>query len=601
MNATLLDTLLSDFHFLRPLWLLALIPTVVFIMLLWRMNERASAWDRAIDKDLLPFLLDTTKSVAERTPLILLLTAWIVSVIALAGPVWEKIAQPVQARQDALVLVYDQSLSMYATDFEPNRQVVSKRKILDILERRVEGQTGLVVYAGDAHAVTPLTEDSITIKALVPSINPNIMPVFGSNTIAAIDTAKGLFADAGAATGTIVLVTDGIERSDFSTIANQLSNSGFSLAILGVGTEQGATIPAAGGDFLRDGNGQIVRPTLDSRALKELADMVGGRYSEIQLSSADLDYLLDEGGFLGEDELSKVDENFDIWYEMGPWLLLIILPLSAMMFRRGWILSLTLVLGGFSLLTPTQSVQAADWADLWKTKNQQAAQALEDEDANTAAALFKDPNWKGAAAYKAGDFAAAVQAFGVNPARNADSHYNLGNALAMSQMYEQAISSYNIAIALQPDHEDAIHNREIVQALLEEQQQQEQQEQQQEDGMEAEQQEKSEEETEENQSEEQQKQDQEQKEEQEEGEQSEQQEEAQQEDGSEQSDSEEVQQGDQPNMSNAETESQESMEQWLRRIDDDPGELLQRKFQFEYRRRQQESRTNPQPTEAQIW
>lgn len=595
-----LNLIAMNFHFLRPLWLLAIIPSVLLVFVLWHMNERTSAWDRAIDHDLLPFLLDTTKSVAERTPLILLLTLWITSIIALAGPVWEKIAQPVQARQDALVIVYDQSLSMYATDYDPNRQVVSKRKVLDVLDRRLEGQTGLVVYAGDAHAVTPLTEDSVTIKALVPSINPNIMPSFGSNIVSAIEVAKGLFADAGALSGTILLVTDGIERSDFGAVANLLSNTGFKLAILGVGTEQGAPIPASGGDFLRQASGQIVTPTLDSAGLRDLASMVNGVYSDLQISSADLDYLLSEDNFLDEDELSEVDENFDIWYEVGPWLLLLALPLSALIFRRGWILSITLVLGGFGMLTPTAPVQAAEWQDLWKTKNQQGAEAMENEDPIAAAGLFKDPNWKGAAAYRAGDFAGAIQAYS-NPGTDADAHYNLGNALAMSQNFEQAIASYNVAIALQPDHEDAIHNRDIVQALLEEQQQQEQ-EQQQDEGMDSEQQEESEEESEESQSNEEQEQEQseEQQEQDQEGEQEEQQEQEEQ-DGSEQEQSEEEQEGEQPNLSSAETESQESLEQWLRRIEDDPGELLQRKFQFEYRRRQLESRNNPQPTETQIW
>ena len=601
-DMNLLTSITNNFHFLRPLWLLAFIPTILLVSVLWRMNERSSAWDRAIDHDLLPFLLDKTKSVAERTPLLLLLTLWLLSIVAMAGPVWEKIPQPVQARQDALVIVYDQSLSMYATDYDPNRQVISKRKVLDVLDRRLEGQTGLVVYAGDAHAVTPLTEDSVTIKSLVPSINPNMMPAFGSNTLAAIETAKGLFADAGALSGTIFLVTDGVERRDFNAIANLLSNTGFRLAILGVGTAQGAPIPAAGGDFLRQASGQIVTPILDSAALEDLADLVNGRYRDMQISGADLDYLLAEDAFFDQDELSEVDENFDIWYEVGPWLLLLALPLSAMIFRRGWILSISVLLGGFSLLTPTSPAQAAEWGDLWKTKNQQGAEAFESEDPRAAAGLFRDQNWKGAAAYRAGDFAGAIQAYSIDPGEDPDAHYNLGNALAMTQAFEQAIASYNVAIALQPDHGDAIYNRDIVQALLEEQQQEQEQEEQ-EEGEQSEEQEESEDEAEEgDSSEEQQEQEQgEQEPSEEENEEEMEQDESDQQEGSEQEQNEEEQSGETPNQSNAEQESQESLEQWLRRIDDDPGELLQRKFQFEYRRRQLENRTNSQPTETQIW
>ena len=603
-EANLVEAITTNFHFLRPLWLLALIPSALFVYLFWRMNESASAWDRAIDKELLPFLLDASKSVAERTPLVLLMLLWTLSIFALAGPVWEKIPQPVQARQDALVIVYDQSLSMYATDYEPNRLVVSKRKVLDILDRRVEGQTALIVYAGDAHTVTPLTEDSVTIKSLVPSITPNMMPSFGSNTVAAIEMAKTLFADAGTLTGTIVLVTDGVERQDFAAIANLLSNSGFRLAILGVGTAQGAPIPAAGGDFLRQNNGQIVTPVLNSEGLADLADMVNGRYSDMQISSADLDYLLAEDAFLDDDELSEVDENFDIWYEMGPWLLLLVLPLGTLIFRRGWILGLGLSIGLASSLIPTAPAQAAEWGDLWKTKNQQGAEALESEDPIAAAGLFRDPNWRGVAAYRAGDFAGAIQAFSNPEVDDADAHYNLGNALAMSQNYEQALAAYNIAIAIQPDHEDAIHNREIIQDLLE-QEQQEQEQEENDENSEAQQQEQEEQEEQDQQEqEEQEEQEQQEEEKDDEGEQEEETDDSEGEDGSQQEEEEESEQqepGQNPSQSNSDVESQESLEQWLRRIDDDPGELLQRKFQFEYRRRQLENRNNPQPTESQIW
>ena len=589
---TLFAELVANFHFLRPLWLLTLIPALLLIYYLWHLNESVSSWDRAIDKDLLPYLLDTNKSAAERTPLILLLVLWTLTSIALAGPVWEKIAQPVQERQDALVIVYDQSLSMYATDYDPNRLTVSKRKLMDVLAQRVEGQTGLIVYAGDAHTVTPLTEDSVTMTALLPSISPNIMPSFGSNTLAAMDLAKSLLADAGAVSGTILLVTDGVEQRDHDGIATRLAGSNYRLAILGVGTPAGAPIPAAGGDFLRDANGAVVVPRLDRSNLQALARLVNGRYADMQLESDDIDYLLEENGFFGEEELTDVEQNFDIWYEVGPWALLLVLPFCALIFRRGWILTIALsgLLG--STLLPTQQAHAADWASLWRTPDQQGARAYENRDPSGAAELFQSPQWRGAAAYHAGDFQGAINAYTSTPPENADAHYNLANAYAKALAFEEAIASYDIAIAMDPEHEDAIHNRAIVQELMQEQQEQP-------EGMQDEQEE---------------------QQPQEEGEQEEQEQEQQEEPGeegeedemdSEEHDSQEPGQQDEsaqdegarnPSNSNAESESQESLEQWLRRIDDDPGELLQRKFQFEYRRRQLENRSSStQSAESQIW
>ena len=206
--------LVEEFHFLRPLWLLAIIPAMVFFIAMWRVNSVITAWDKAIDKSLLPYLLDRSKSGAQRSPLLLLLAAWALAVMALAGPVWEKLPQPVQKRDDALVIVMDLSLSMYAPDHIPSRLDLAKRKLRDILALREEGQTALVVYAGDAHTVTPLTDDVVTIAALVPSLNPNIMPLFGSNPMSAIDLAIGLLDDVEASRGRILLMTDGISGFD---------------------------------------------------------------------------------------------------------------------------------------------------------------------------------------------------------------------------------------------------------------------------------------------------------------------------------------------------------------------------------------------------
>lgn len=598
---TTMSTIMTNFHFLRPLWLLALIPAVLLVAYLWRINENVSAWDKAIDKDLLPFLIDNTKSVAERTPLILLMTLWTLVIVALAGPVWEKISQPVQERQDALVIVYDQSLSMYATDYDPNRLTVSKRKLLDVLNQRVEGQTALVVYAADAHTVTPLTEDSVTISALVPSITPNIMPAFGSNAVAGITRAKELLSDAGAASGMILLITDGVDPRVHGQIASLMAQTGYRLSILGVGTEDGAPIPVSGGDMLRDDGGAIVVPTLDSASLRTLANLVNGRYAELELASNDIDYLLDDDLFFGEEELNEVDENFDIWYEVGPWLMLLILPLCALVFRRGWILIITLSLGG-SLLFPSAPAEASEWTDLWMRKDQQGAKAFEEGNHTEAAQLFESANWKGAAAYRAGDYEGAIAAYTSVPPENADSHYNLGNAYAQTRAFEEAIASYNVAIAMDPTHEDAIKNREIVQSLLEEQQQQEESEEQDnEDGMQEDQEQDDEtEDQEESEEEEQNEEEQQQQDDDQEGDEEEQ-DESESEQGEEQEESEEQNEAEQPNMSNSETESQESLEQWLRRIDDDPGELLQRKFQFEYRRQQLQNRSGNRRPEEQIW
>ena len=271
-------SLIDNFHFLRPIWLLALIPVLLFFVAMWRVNSVVTAWDKAIDKNLLPYLLDRSKNASQRTPLILLFAAWALSILALAGPVWEQLPQPVQKKEDALVIVFDLSLSMFAPDHSPNRLDLAKRKLRDILALREEGQTALVVYAGDAHTVKPLTDDVVTIEALVPSLSPNIMPLFGSKPVEAIELAIGLLDGTDASRGKVLLMTDGISGLDEELlITEQFSDNDYELLIMGIGTEEGAPIRTNDGNFLTDESGTLIIPTLNKNVLQSLVNRVNGR------------------------------------------------------------------------------------------------------------------------------------------------------------------------------------------------------------------------------------------------------------------------------------------------------------------------------------
>ena len=584
----------DEFHFLRPLWLLALVPALLFFVALWRVNTVVTAWDRAIDKSLLPFLLDRSKNASQRTPLILMLSAWLLSVVALAGPVWEKLPQPVQKREDALVIVMDLSLSMFAADHVPNRLDLAKRKLRDILALRQEGQTALVVYAGDAHTVTPLTDDVVTIAALVPSLSPNIMPLFGSNPMSAIDLAISLLDDVESSRGKILLMTDGISGFDQELlITEQLDATNYELLIMGIGTEAGAPIRTSDGSFLTDQNGAMVIPTLNKNVLQSLANRVGGRYHDIQLADSDLAYLLPDIDLLDGIELTEVEEEFDVWQEVGPWLLLLVLPMAAMSFRRGWLFSLVL-LTGTGLMLPSQPAQALDWLSLWKTRDQQGAEAFAKEDHALAAALFKSPQWQGAASYRAENYETAIASFSASD--TPDGHYNRGNALALAGNYLEAIAAYDLTLGIESNHADAIQNREIVQQLLE---QEESEAGEQQDG---DSQDNQSEQNSENESDQEQENSDQQDQQSQEGNEDQQEQQQQNQPPEEQEASQSNSEQNTPSEnSNEDFEEQQSLEQWLRRIEDDPGELLRRKFRYQYRQRQLNGTAISIQNGGQIW
>ena len=587
-------SLIDNFHFLRPIWLLALIPVLLFFVAMWRVNSVVTAWDKAIDKNLLPYLLDRSKNASQRTPLILLFAAWALSILALAGPVWEQLPQPVQKKEDALVIVFDLSLSMFAPDHSPNRLDLAKRKLRDILTLREEGQTALVVYAGDAHTVTPLTDDVVTIEALVPSLSPNIMPLFGSKPVEAIELAIGLLDGTEANRGKVLLMTDGISGFDEELLITELfAENDYELLIMGIGTEEGAPIRTNDGNFLTDEAGALIIPTLNKNVLQSLANRVSGRYHDIQLADSDLAFLLSDFELLDEDQMSDVEEEFDVWHEFGPWLLLLVLPIAAMSFRRGWLFSLVLVTGP-GMMLPSQQVQALEWKDLWMTRDQQAAEAFASEEHSTAALLFEATDWAGAANYKAANYEAAIASF--SSIDTVDGHYNRGNALALSGNYAESIAAYDMALSLELGHVDSLQNKAIVEQLLE------QEEAENGENQEGEDQENESEQNSENESDQDSESSEQQDQESQEGDQSQQDQEQQNQPPEEQEGSESNSEQNTPSeTTNEEFEEQQSLEQWLRRIEDDPGELLRRKFRYQYRQRQLNGTANSLQNGGQIW
>ena len=467
--------MLEDFHFVQPLWFLALIPLA---LLVWRMRNPHSgeaAWRRVCDVQLLPYLLVNPGGGASRLPVWLLAAGWLVAVVALADPVWDKQPQPVLRSQDARVVVLDLSRSMYTPDLKPSRLARAVYKVVDILKRSNEGQVGLVAFAGDAFVVSPLTRDADTIAALVKALDPGIMPVQGSRADLGLRKAAELMQQAGAGRGEILLIADGFDPAPARDAAEELRAQGYRTSVLGVGTEAGAPLPSGSGGYVHDSGGNIVVPRLDTAAMRALASAGGGRYASIRGNDADLDWLMPEGPPSLHTHTEDTGLETDSWRSRGPWLVVLLLPLAALAFRRGWLAGVVLLVAG-TLVTPDPAM-AASWDDLWMRRDQQSEQALEAGEFDRAAQLAEDPLRRGTAHYRGGDYAQALQAFvGTS---GPDGAYNRGNALAQLGRYEEAIAAYEQALAEQPDMPDAEHNKAVIEELLRQQQQQQQQGQQQ--------------------------------------------------------------------------------------------------------------------------
>lgn len=631
-----MESFFSHFHLLRPLWLLALIPAFILFVLLLKRRLASARWNGIIDQSLMPHVLDQMPSEQSRWPLWFILLAWVFTAIALSGPAWEQLPQPVQKKDDALVIVLDMSLSMAAQDVSPDRATRARQKVIDILQQRKEGLTALVVYAGDAYTVTPLTDDTETIVNLVPALSPFIMPAMGSRPDKALSLANKLITDAGLTKADFLLITDGIQNKDITRIEKALGNKKQQLSVLTLGTEEGAPIAMQEGGFKRDNSGNIVLPKLELSLIKKLASTLGIRWHQMSFDDTDWQYLLEVNSLTrntsADNESANASANkeasqrqFDLWADQGFWIIFIIAFIAAFSFRRGWLLSIAFI---FTLQPETS--YAGIWDDAWKTKDQQAKQSFEKEPAK-AAELFEDPNWKASSFYRAGDYQQAAENFNADESsthiEQAESHFNRGNALAHAGELEKAIEAYDQALALNNELADAEFNKSLVEQLLENQEEQDQQDQddkQDSDDKEKSDQDKSDKsESEQEQSEEKDsdseksdsqdsdKKDSDQKnksekddseedsdKEESQAEQDEKSEEEQEKEAQQQKQSEEDKENDlseeEKQAQQAEAgdelsrEEKQALEQWLNRIPDDPGGLLKRKFLYQYKQRDQQ-------------
>jgi Ca-activated chloride channel family protein len=468
---------LNEFHFIRPHWLWAIIPLLIMVALIRYVHKQQSGWQSVLASHLYQHLITTAGIKKVRPPLFLLGFCWVLAAIALAGPTWKKLPQPVYQLNTGKVVLIDMSLSMRATDVKPNRLTRARFKAIDLVNAITEGETGLVAYAGDAFTISPLSSDAQNLTTLIPSLTPEIMPIPGSDPALGLKAAIELLSNAGYQQGEIFWITDGITNQQMKEVSEIFNDSMFRLSVLGVGTEEGAPIQLINGELLKDSRGAIVVPKLTVNNLMSLSDQSGGRYASMQADDSDVNYLIEQSlieQHSSENEEAKQEKFGDKWQEMGPYLLLLILPFAAYSFRRGIV---TLVFVGVLLPTYSPRAHADWWQNMWKTPDQQAMQAYNENEYEQAANTFDDNLWQGTAHYKNEDFQAALESFSqVKPADQnyTDATYNAGNALAQLGEIDQAIDAYDKVLEQQPEHEEALANKALLERLKNQQEQEQQ-------------------------------------------------------------------------------------------------------------------------------
>ncbi|MFV0934758.1 VWA domain-containing protein [Pseudomonas jessenii] len=451
----------SDFYFLRPLWLL-LVPFAALLPVLWHRSRDLQPRLRSnIAEHLLPHLLITPQDQQRFRPVHLVCALLILGAIAAAGPTWEQDRPGFLENRAPLIIAIDLSPSMDASDVPPSRLEAAKHMLHDLSQRRAGARNALIAYAGSAYLVLPSTDDPALLETFIQALSTDLIGKPGKNVDAVIDQAKRLLA-AENTPGTLLLITDGADVSQLSGLDKQLSDSALQVLVLAVGSEDGAIIHNANGQPRTDSNGRPVLGSFDQAALKQLASAVDAPLGSLTLDNEDLDWI---ELHTQQHFQNASDEQRELhWKDAGYWLCWPLLLIAFFSVRKGWSLNwMAGLLLALSIGFQPTTVEANALTDAFFTPDQQGRWAFEHEHYPQAAAHFVDPYWKGISAYNAADFDLALTSFARMDTPQA--HFYLGNIYVRRFKFDEAIAAYTQALKLQPQFPEAKANLALAVAL----------------------------------------------------------------------------------------------------------------------------------------
>lgn len=433
---------IAAMHFLRPLWLV-LLPLAALV---WWQGRRERAPARPLETGIAPHLLRHLLVGRSRA-------AWVqpsdaaalivaLMVLALAGPSWRRELPAFVENAAPLVIAIDASESMAAADVAPSRLARAAQKARDLIARRADARTALIVYAGSAHAVLPLTNDPRLFAPFLDALSPDLMPVAGKNPAAALALAREITKGEKVESG-ILFMTDELTSAHAAMLADE---GGGGIHVLAIAANAAASMPSVSGL-------DLVALTPDDGDIEMLARNIQARY-----------------------ELRQGDLGHARWRDEGYLLLWPVVALGALWFRKGWAVRMAVALplalaamGGGPAHAAGMNLEPAhaagmDFFSPWLSADQQGRFHFERGEYAAAAARFQDPMWRGAALYRLGDYAGAADAFAQVPAP--EGAYNLGNARASMGKLEEALAAYDLALVLRPSFEEARRNRHLVSEAL---------------------------------------------------------------------------------------------------------------------------------------
>ncbi len=426
---------ITNFHFMRPFWLLLLLLAIFGYKVFFSSIKSSSAWEKVCDKNLLDFLLVKGSSKQRYAIINICFVAFFASIIALAGPSWKKQEIPTYAPQNPIMILLNLSSEMSNKDVSPTRLSRAKFAISDMLELVGNTQTGLIIYTNEPYLISPITQDNQIIKNLLPAIDSDIMPANGDRLDRAIDFGVNKMKDAGFANGQIVIFSGDVGQDFKKSLeaATSAQKQGYNVNAVEISAKKNDKLEL----IASKGNGTYIRASKDLDSMSRLVEFM----SSVQSL-----------------ELKKSDSMQENWEDFGYYLLIIPLLVCLYLFRKGIFAILFLL-----------AISTNANAGFFTNSNQDAKKAFDKQDYAIASKKFDDPEWKAAANYKAKNYENAYKYY--SKFGDITSLYNQGNALAKSGKIKEAIAKYEEVLAQDTKHEDAKFNLEYLKKQQQNQQQ----------------------------------------------------------------------------------------------------------------------------------
>ncbi|MCX6900854.1 MAG: VWA domain-containing protein [Verrucomicrobia bacterium] len=477
---------------LNWLWLAPLV--VAFFWFAWRQRRRALELFAA--PHLLPVMVPTLNERLGLVRAALVTTAIISLVLALALPRWGYQWQEVKRRGIDIFVALDVSRSMLAQDVRPSRLEQAKFAVRDLLKMAVGDRVGLIAFAGTPFISCPLTLDHAAVQLMLDDMTPDIIPLGGTDIASTIKEAMRGFGRSADRNRALILITDGeATEGDAVSAAKTAANIGIKIFTIGIGTTSGELIPvpAEGGsrEFLKDRDGRVVQTKLDEATLQQVALATKGYYVHATAGNFGLDTIYRNGiePMAPKDFETQLMKRFEERFQWPLGLALALLMVEALLRERrkeargfvsqtaGSSLTPVVILAFFlnsSLFTLHSSLSAADITE-------------------PPPKLYNEGN----AIYRQKQFDAAAKAYQQSlvtqdTALQQRAFYNLGNACyrqadpletpdpkQAEELFKQAVTCYDSALALDPKDGDAAFNKKLVELRLKKLQEQQKQQQQQ--------------------------------------------------------------------------------------------------------------------------